>query len=62
MLNDHNQLGQSVASLVDATQSAGQYSVKMESNKLVPGIYIAKLRLTDKNVDMLGTIKLSIFK
>ena len=58
----YDQLGQSVATLVDAAQRAGEYSIRMEGTKLVPGIYIAKLRLTDRNVDMLGTIKLSILK
>ena len=58
----YDQLGQSVTTLVDATQRAGQYSVKLEGKKLIPGIYVAKLMLTDKNVNMLGTIKLSILK
>ena len=58
----YNQIGQLVKSLVDGNQNAGNYSVRMDANNLMPGIYIAKLRLTNTNVDMTGTVKLSVLK
>ena len=58
----YNSLGQLVKSLVDANQNAGDYSIRMDGNNLMPGIYIAKLRLTNQNVDMTGNVKLSVLK
>jgi len=58
----YNSLGQLVSSLVDANQNAGNYSIRMDGNNLMPGIYIAKLRLTNLKVDMTGTVKLSVLK
>ena len=58
----YNQLGQKITSLVDAIQQAGQYTIKMDRNSLSPGIYIAKLRLAKNDVNMVGSLKLSIFK
>ena len=58
----YNSLGQLVKSLVDASQNAGDYSIRMDANNLMPGIYIAKLRLTNTGVDMTDTVKLSVLK
>lgn len=58
----YNSLGQLVKSLVDANQNAGNYSIRMDGNNLMPGIYIAKLRLTNQNVELTGTVKLSVLK
>jgi hypothetical protein len=58
----YNSLGQLVKSLVDANQNAGKYSIRMDGNNLMPGIYIAKLRLTNPNADIAGTVKLSVLK
>jgi len=58
----YNSLGQLVKSLVDANQNAGNYSIRMDGNNLMPGIYIAKLRLTNPNVELTGTVKLSVLK
>lgn len=58
----YNQLGQQVQTLIDATQNAGEYSIRMDGTNLMPGIYIAKLRLSNSGVDMIGTLKLSIMK
>lgn len=58
----YNSLGQLVKSIVDANQDAGNYSIRMDANNLMPGIYIAKLRLTNLKVDMTGTVKLSVLK
>jgi len=58
----YNSLGQVVKSLVNANQKAGDYSVQMDGNNLMPGIYIAKLRLTNLKMEMTGTIKLSVLK
>ncbi len=58
----YNQLGQQVQTLIDANQNAGDYSIRMDAKKLMPGIYIAKLRLTNTNVNMTGTVKLSVLK
>ncbi len=58
----YNQLGQQVQTLIDANQNAGDYSIRMDAKNLMPGIYIAKLRLTNTNVNMTGTVKLSVLK
>lgn len=58
----YNSLGQLVKSVVNANQNAGNYSIRMESNDLMPGIYIAKLRLTNLNAEMTGNVKLSVLK
>jgi hypothetical protein len=58
----YNQIGQLVQSLVNANQNAGDYSIRMDANGLMPGIYIARLRLTNTDVDMTGTVKLSVLK
>jgi hypothetical protein len=58
----YNQIGQLVKTLVDGNQNAGDYSIRMDANNLMPGIYIAKLRLTNTNVDLTGTLKLSVLK
>ncbi|MFY9152763.1 MAG: immunoglobulin-like domain-containing protein [Prolixibacteraceae bacterium] len=58
----YNQLQQEVITLLDAEQTAGQYTISLDSKYLNPGIYIAKLKLTNKNVDSFGTVKLSVLK
>ncbi|MFY9152762.1 MAG: right-handed parallel beta-helix repeat-containing protein [Prolixibacteraceae bacterium] len=58
----YNSLGQLVKSVVDANQNAGNHTIRMESNDLMPGIYIARLRLTNLNVDLTGNVKLSVLK
>jgi hypothetical protein len=58
----YNQLGQLVTTLVDANQSTGEYTIRDCGSELVPGIYIAKLRLTNEGVDRVGTIKLSVLE
>lgn len=58
----YNSLGQLVKSVVNANQNAGNYSIRMDSNDLMPGIYIAKLRLTNLNTEMIGNVKLSVLK
>jgi hypothetical protein len=58
----YNQLGQLVTTLVDANQSTGEYTIRDCGSKLLPGIYIAKLRLTNEGVDRVGTIKLSVLE
>jgi hypothetical protein len=61
-INLYNNMGQLVTTIVEVSQSAGQYSVLYESNSLQPGIYVARLRLVNGGVDMVGTIKLIIEK
>jgi hypothetical protein len=61
-INVYNQIGQLVKTLVDGNQNAGDYSIRMDANNLMPGIYIAKLRLTNTGVDLTGTVKLSVLK
>jgi hypothetical protein len=61
-INLYNNMGQLVTTIVEASQNAGEYSVRYESNSLQPGIYVARLRLVNNEVDMVGTIKLSIQK
>jgi hypothetical protein len=61
-INLYNNLGQLVSVLVDANQSAGQHMFRYESNALQPGIYVAKLRLVNSDIDLVGTIKLSVQK
>jgi hypothetical protein len=61
-INVYNQIGQLVKTLVDGNQNAGDYSIRMDANNLMPGIYIAKLSLNNTNVDMTGTVKLSVLK
>ncbi|NVO21625.1 MAG: T9SS type A sorting domain-containing protein, partial [Bacteroidetes bacterium] len=58
----YNPLGQHVASLVDAAQSAGQYSIRYNGSQLSQGIYSAILRLTDGKVEMVRTIKFNVHK
>jgi flagellar hook assembly protein FlgD len=61
-INVYNQIGQLVKTLVDGNQNAGDYSIRMDANNLMPGIYIAKLSLTNTGVDLSGTLKLSVLK
>ncbi len=61
-INLYNNLGQLVTTIVEANQNAGQYSFRYESNALQPGIYMAKLRLSNNETDMVNTLKLSVTK
>jgi len=61
-INIYNQLGQLVNSLVEGNRLAGQHSIPNCGNGLQPGIYIAKLRLTNQNLDIEGIIKLNVVK
>ncbi len=61
-INLYNNLGQLVTTIVEASQNAGQYSFRYESDALQPGIYVAKLRLSNSETDMVGIIKLSVQK
>jgi hypothetical protein len=56
----YNLLGQQVASLVDAIQCEGKYSVNCSFNSLQPGFYIARITLAGKAGNRTGTIKLSL--
>lgn len=58
----YNSIGQTVTSLVNGDQNAGQYSIRFDGSRLQPGIYIAKLRLINTNTEINGTMKLSIMK
>lgn len=61
-VNLYNHLGQQLVVLVDATQSAGKYSINGNFSGLSPGVYIARLKLTGKTTDMTGTVRLNILK
>jgi hypothetical protein len=61
-VNLYNHLGQQVVKLVDATQSAGKYSINGNFSGLSPGVYIARLKLTGKTTDMTETVRMNILK
>lgn len=58
----YNHLGQQLVTLVDATQSAGKYSVNSNFSGLPPGVYIARLKLTGKTKDLTETVRLNKLK
>lgn len=58
----YNSIGQTVTSLVNGDQNAGKYSIRFDGSRLQPGMYVAKLRLINKNTEINGTMKLSIQK
>ncbi|SHJ15281.1 Por secretion system C-terminal sorting domain-containing protein [Tangfeifania diversioriginum] len=58
----YNQLGQLVTSVVDVNQKAGQYTIENCGGNLLPGMYVAKLRLTNESDIMVGAIKLNVIK
>lgn len=58
----YNHLGQQLVILVDATQSAGKYSINGNFGGLSPGIYIARLKLTGKTTELSETVRLNILK
>ena len=58
----YNQLGQLVTTLVDENQTTGEYTIRNCGSELLPGMYIAKLRLTNDYADMVGTIKLNVLE
>ena len=51
-------LGNRVRLLVDATQPAGNYMVKFNTNGLQPGVFLVTLRLKSNNDEQLRTIKI----
>jgi hypothetical protein len=61
-INVYNQLGQLVTVVMEEHQVAGRYSIRDCGSNLVPGVYIAKLRLTNSSTNMVGTIKLNVLK
>ncbi len=61
-INVYNQLGQLVTTVMDVHQNAGRYLINDCGTNLVPGVYIAKLRLTNSTDDMISTIKLKVLK
>lgn len=58
----YNELGQYVSSIVDATQSAGKYTVKLDGSTLQQGVYSAILRLNNKEGELVRSIKLVVSK
>ena len=58
----YNQLGQLITSVVDLNQRAGHYTIENCGSNLVPGMYIAKLRLTNEDTHLTGMIKLNVVK
>ena len=58
----YNQLGQLVTSVIDVNQKAGQYTIENCGSNLLPGMYIAKLRLTNASDTKEGTLKLNVIK
>lgn len=61
-VNLYNHLGQPLVTLVDATQSAGKYLVNGNFGGLSPGVYIARIKLSGRTVDMTKTVRLNILK
>jgi hypothetical protein len=51
-------LGNRVATLVNAKQTAGDYSVDYFTETLAPGVYTATLKLEGKSSDLIRTIKI----
>ncbi len=58
----YNELEQSVMTLIDANQHAGQYTIPMNSSVLRPGIYVGKLRLSVNKVELMSIVKLNVHK
>ena len=58
----YNQLGQLITSVADVNQRAGHYTIENCGSNLLPGMYVAKLRLTNEDTHMTGMIKLNVVK
>jgi len=61
-LEVQNLLGQTVTTLVEETQAAGNYSLKLDAEMLQQGIYSVVLKLSGKEGDLVRSIKLVVNK
>jgi hypothetical protein len=58
ILEIYDLVGNKVKTAVDETQTAGEYTVKLETNRLQPGVYTATLRLSNEDSKLVSTIKI----
>ena len=61
-LEVQNLLGQTITTLVEETQAAGNYSLKLDAEMLQQGIYSVVLKLSGKEGDLVRSIKLVVNK
>jgi hypothetical protein len=57
-LEVYDLLGRKAAQLVNAHQSAGQYTTTMDAADLTPGVYTATLRLQTETATLVRTVKI----
>ncbi len=58
ILEIYDLIGNKVMTVVDEAQTAGKYTIKLDANRLQPGVYTANLRLSNEDSKLVRTIKI----